>query len=118
MTEFETKLLEVLTDIKTELRVLTLEEHVRSYQREFNKLLERHDHFGRISDAKGAKMSAKAEKFYNENPDTEADYVPDDEYLRDEKLRDKWDKEQERISERLNWLMRAGCINPGGYSEF
>lgn len=118
MTEFETKLIEVLTDIKTELRVLTLEEHVRSYQREFNILLGRHDHFERMSEAKSAKMSAKADKFYDENPGSEADYVPDDEYLRDEKLRDKWDKERERISERLNWLIRAGCISPYGISEF
>jgi len=117
MTEFETKLLEVLTDIKTELQVLTLEEHTRKHQREFNILIERHEHYGRISDEKSDKMNALADKFYSENPDA-SDYVPSDEYLHDEKLRDKWDKEQERIAERLNWLMRAGCISPYGISEF
>ena len=117
MTEFETKLLEVLTEIKTELQILTVEQDIRGTQRRFNELAGVYKHWENMQTVEEARLDAIGDQWFKENPDVE-EFVPSDAYKQVEARQQKWSDNQDKVGATLKHMLKHGCINTSEYGEF
>lgn len=117
MTEFETKLLEVLTDIKTELQILTVDSDIRGSQRRFNKLAGLYKHWEEMQEVEEERMNKIGDAFFEEHPDA-TDFIPNDAYKRAEGRQKLWSDKQDKVGATLKHMLAHGCINTSGYEEF
>jgi hypothetical protein len=121
MTEFETKLLEVLTEIKTELQILTLDPetigpNVRAQQRKFNQYAVNYKRLDDLYTEEENKMEAIGDEFFKANPDSE-EFVPSDDYKRAEARQKRWSEQTDKLDEKMKDLLARGCINTSGFDH-
>lgn len=121
MTEFETKLLEVLTEIKTELQILTLDPetigpNVRAQQRKFNQYATHYKYLDDLYSQEENKMEAIGDEFFKANPDSE-EFVPSDDYKRAEARQKRWSEQTDKLDEKMKDLLARGCINTSGFDH-
>ena len=121
MTEFETKLLEVLTDIKTELQILTLDPNtegpnIRAQQRKFNQYAINYKQLDDLYNEEERRLEEFGSEFFKDNPDAE-EFVASDAYKRAEARQKRWNEQSSKLDEKMKNLLERGCINTSGFDH-